>query len=76
MSCCRYHSSVLPQGCREGRDCPIRKHIKSNPFESLKVALILVGILAAFSIVGELDYQDAVAQEAPKQTMVAKKEVK
>lgn len=71
-SCCQYHSAVLPKGCREGRDCPARKHIKNNPFQKLKVALVMIFILAAFSLVGELDYQDALAQEAPKQTKLAK----
>lgn len=75
VSCCQYHSAALPDGCREGRDCPARQHIQNNPFEKLKVALVLVVILVAFGLVGEMDYQDALAQEAPK-TMVAKKEVK
>lgn len=74
-SCCEYHSSMLPQGCREGRDCPVRQHIKDNLFEKLKVALVMIVILAGFSLVGEMDYQDAVAQESTK-TLVAKKESK
>lgn len=72
QSCCEYHSAI---NCNQGRDCPVRKHIKANPFEKFKVALVMVFILAAFGLVGEMDYQDEVAQEAPK-TMIAKKEIK
>lgn len=38
----------------------------------MKTGLIVLAILVCFGIVGEMDYQDAVAQEAPK-TMIASK---
>lgn len=69
LSCCQYHKV----DCVEGRLCPLRKHIKADPFQNFKVGLVLVLILAAFSLVGEMDYQDALAQEAPK-TQLAKKD--
>lgn len=73
-SCCEYHKT----NCNQGRMCPahaVRKHAMNNPFKKLKPALFIFGVLFAFGLVGEMDYQDELAAEqARKPTATARAE--
>lgn len=60
-SCCEHHRF----NCNQGRTCPLRKVRSLNPGR-LKVALCLACFFLTYGVVGRMDYEDQVAQEAPR----------
>jgi hypothetical protein len=69
-SCCQYHSSIRPNGCKQGRNCPARKSSSLDKLFRSPVAVILF-LLCSFSAVGTLEYGDIErAEVAAKQAQV------